>query len=274
MKINFNTVIIANTKGGVGKSTTAIHFIPMAFLDKKINVFEVDNNNVGKIKLKNSKLNFETLRLKDSDEALANVHFYDDDDNVINIIDCGGGDDTKVILKSINNDIDLEGLTYVVPTNDDLEQFENVKQTIELIKENDKKAKIYLILNRCASLTIESVKEQFTAYFGDDTYEIEARYNEIANNVNGMFYIKESKIPGILANKEHISLKDAYLTAKDTLDNRTTLQKGWKKQGKDFYLKMQKKLNGYHKNIFDFGEEVKNTIIFNTEDKGVKNGKK
>ena len=148
-----NIHINCMTKGGVGKTTTSNVFSTVLYLsnqDKKINLFELDDNNVSNIN--SNYINHQSLKLKDSEVVIDDIQFASlSNTNVINIIDCGGGNDTKIVLQKLK-EIDLSGLNYYIPVNDDLEQVDNVKDTISLILDFDKSSNINLILNRCFSL--------------------------------------------------------------------------------------------------------------------------
>ena len=47
-----NVYIVLSTKGGEGKTYLSLQILPLLFLDKNINIFEVDNNNNSKKWLK------------------------------------------------------------------------------------------------------------------------------------------------------------------------------------------------------------------------------
>ena len=244
---NLNTIVVANTKGGAGKSMISLHFLPMLFLDKKINVHEIDDSNMSR--LKNSSLNFENLKVEENQDALVGIDYdISTGTDEINIIDCGGGTETKKILESINHNSELEGLTYFIPTNDDVLQFKNVEDTINSIKENDKKAKIYIIFNRCLKMTENDIKEQFLGFFGDKDYGIEARYNEIEKDIIDIFYVRTNKLLNILSGKYHISLKDGYLEYQKINNNLADYKK-------------QMKMKRFFTDVFELGEEVKNNLI-------------
>src|SRR5574344_1494987 len=108
-----NIHINCMTKGGVGKTTTSNVLSTILYLsnqDKKINLFELDDNNVSKIN--SNYINHQSLKLKDSEVVIDDIQFASlSDTNVINIIDCGGGNDTKIVLQKLK-EIDLSGLNY------------------------------------------------------------------------------------------------------------------------------------------------------------------
>ena len=148
-----NVHVIVQTKCGVGKTTVSGIVATLLYLqnqDKKINLFELDDNNVSNIN--SNYINHQSLKLKDSEVVIDDIQFASlSNTNVINIIDCGGGNDTKIVLQKLK-EIDLLGLNYYIPVNDDMEQVQNLKDTVTLIRDFDKSANINLILNRCFSL--------------------------------------------------------------------------------------------------------------------------
>lgn len=79
--------------------------IPLLYLDKNIYIFEVDNNNNSKKLIeKSEKINFKTFRVNDGLDALDEVEFntLTAKDDTINIVDCGGGDDTMKVLEILH----------------------------------------------------------------------------------------------------------------------------------------------------------------------------
>ena len=251
---NLNTIVVANTKGGAGKSMISLHFLPMLFLDKKINVHEIDDSNMSR--LKNSSLNFENLKVEENQNALVGIDYdISTGTDEINIIDCGGGTETKMILNSINHNSELNGLTYFIPTNDDITEFDNVKETIKLIKENDDNAKIYIIFNRCLKMTENDIKEQFLGFFGDKDYGIDARYNEIEKDIIDIFYVRTNKILNILSSKYHISLKDGYLEYQKINNIFADYKKEWLKNEKEEYKKQYDSFLSFRR-FFEIGNTV------------------
>jgi len=251
---NLNTIVVANTKGGAGKSMISLHFLPMLFLDKKINVHEIDDSNMSR--LKNSSLNFENLKVEENQDALVGIDYdISTGTDEINIIDCGGGTETKKILESINHNSELEGLTYFIPTNDDVLQFKNVEDTINSIKENDKKAKIYIIFNRCLKMTENDIKEQFLGFFGDKDYGIEANIKKIENKIDGLLFLPNIvRFLGILSLKG-LSLKDGYLKYKKINENLADYKKEWLKNGKEEYKKQYDSFLSFRR-FFEIGNTV------------------
>ena len=117
-------LLVVNTKGGVGKSFVATQILPLALNSSNINIFELDNNN--KTTLKSNLINFKNLNTHDLDEILFDVSFADE---VVNIIDAGGGDDTIEVITALSkNDVEID--TFVIPVLKDFEVTKNLKDTM------------------------------------------------------------------------------------------------------------------------------------------------
>ena len=246
-----NVLVVVNTKGGVGKSTIASQVLPVLFREsnKKIKVYELDDNN--QTFYENSQIEFKTLKTEKSEEAIDEVYFdLELGEDVVNIIDAGGGNDTKVVLESIKK-AELKDVVYFIPINDDFEQFENVKLTIKLIRNFDDKAKIFLIFNRTVSFKIDEIKNQFIAFFGSEDYGIEGRFDEIANLVERDFLIlQNTQIISILKNFYNSTLFDFYHENKDLIENSEKYKKEWVQHGRDFFKKQMKHFR-FAKDVFD-----------------------
>jgi cellulose biosynthesis protein BcsQ len=242
---------VVNTKGGVGKSTIASQVLPVLFRDtnKDIKVYELDDNN--RTFYKNSKIEFKTLRTEKSEEAIDEVYFdLELGEDVINIIDAGGGNDTKVVLEAIKK-AELKDVVYFIPINDDFEQFENTKATIELIRSFDKNSKIFLIFNRAISFKIDDIKNQFIAFFGSENYGIEGRFSEIADLIERNFLIlQNTQIISILKNFYGTTLYDFYHENKDLIENSEKYKKEWVQEGREYFKKQMKHFR-FAKDVFD-----------------------
>lgn len=259
-------IVVASSKGGVGKTTISTMVAPMVCSCDVINIYELDDNN--KTMFSKSKyVNFKTLKVKDTNSVICEIDFTtltQADESVCSIIDIGGGNDTKMVLESIKKS-DFSGLTYVVPVNDDIEQVINMFDTIEMIRQTDYEAKIYVILNRVERLNEESIRSQYINIFGSEKYGIESHLEEILNEVEDIKYVRNSPFYGILKNINNLTLLDAYHEANDLLGNIENLKLKWTEEGLDGFERNYQKYN-FAKDIVAFAEELKPlSIIFNGE---------
>lgn len=251
-KVN-NVIIVCSSKGGEGKSLLSMQKIPLLFLDKNIFIFEVDNNNNSKKLIeKSEKINFKTFRVNDGLDALDEVEFntLTAKDDTINVVDCGGGDDTLKVLE-ILHEKELTGLTYVVPLTNSISNVDNALATIDAILEFDKTATINLVLNRCPSYDFNAIKEKFKALFGNEEFGLNSRVEEFQSKIKNINYILETDLPDIISSKHQYSLLDAYLKAKLIIENYDVVKVEWLKAGKDEYLK-NIKLNRINKRIYKY----------------------
>jgi len=213
-------ILTLNTKGGVGKSFISTQILPLAFYDdsKKINVFEVDNNN-------NSKLNTEyieflNLDVNNIDKILLDVEFSDD----INIIDAGGGDDTKNVIKSLAEaavEIDL----FVVPLLKDYEVTKNLIDTINLIRHYYHNAKIVVALNRI----VNDARSEFIYFFGNEELNVEGVINELDENIN-IVLINDYNEIDVIKNLHKTTSLDAILKNLDVIENEREYRAKWKQE--------------------------------------------
>ncbi len=240
--ISINTsrvIVIVNTKGGCGKSTVGNTLGALSYSNQnqKINLFEIDDNN--NTKVKSNYINYQSLKLKDSEVVLDDIQFNVlSDNNVINIVVAGAGYDSIIVLSKLK-EIDLTGLNYYIPLNDDLEQVDNVLDTVTLIRDFDKSATINLVLNRCFSLVKEEVQDQFINIFGDDELDIPNRLTDL--KVDNIFFVPNSKIFSILKSHYKVSLLDSYISSVDLVENIDTYRQEWIKEGQDVFKATNKK---------------------------------
>lgn len=235
-----NIYVIPQTKGGVGKTTISGIVATLLYLqnqNQKINLFELDDNNTSRVN--SNYINHQSLKLKNSEVAIDDIQFSSlSDDNVVNIVDAGGGNDTKIVLLKLK-EIDLYGLNYYIPLNDDMEQVDNVKDTIILIRDFDKSATINLVLNRCFTLEKEEIQKQFINIFGSEELDIPNRLTDL--KVDNVFFVPNSSIFSILKSHYKVSLLDSYLSSIDLVQNIDTYRQEWIKEGQDVFKENNKK---------------------------------
>lgn len=229
-----NIHIVVQTKGGVGKTTFSSVLSTLLYLknkEKKMQIFELDDNNSTRIN--SDFLSHSSLKLKDSELALDDIQFNTlSTEDVISIIDSGGGNDSKMVLQKLY-EIDLIGLNYYIPLNDDMEQVQNVKYTIELIRKFDKIGKINLVLNRCLNLQEDEIQKQFINIFGNDDLGIDSEIENI--KVDSIYFVPNSSIFSILKSHYKVALLDSYLSSLDLVQNIDTYRQEWVKEGQDVF---------------------------------------
>lgn len=235
-----NICVIPQTKGGVGKTTISGIVATLLYLqnqNQKINLFELDDNNTSRVN--SNYINHQSLKLKNSEVVIDDIQFSSlSDDNVVNIVDAGGGNDTKIVLQKLK-EIDLTGLNYYLPLNDDMEQTDNVLDTITLIRDFDKSAKINLVLNRCFTLEKEEIQKQFINIFGSEELDIPNRLTDL--KVDNIFFVPNSNIFSILKSHYKVSLLDSYLSSVDLVSNIDIYRQEWIKEGQDVFKANNKK---------------------------------
>ena len=204
---NVRNIVVLNTKGGVGKSIFTTQIAPMFTYNgtSKINIYQIDDNNT--IVLKSDFINLFDIKINKFEDVIDEIELDKFQNNdVINIVDCGGGSDTKIILEYLKKS-DFKNIEYYIPTNEDIEQVHNVNKTIELIRNFDKKAEITLVLNKVKN--IDEVEEQFFAFFDkDDIYELDHKLKY--EDINEFKFMLDTKVLGLIKNKEKTTLLDFF----------------------------------------------------------------
>ena len=208
------TYIVTNTKGGTGKTTTALHVLPIkAYLEnkKEIVYFQLDDNN--KVDISSSAVTIKNYTIKKTDAVIDKIELdVNLDNDSVNIIDIGGGNDTREVLNYIRSDQNNFGtdIEFFIPINSNLSQQKNIKDTIELIKQNFGKANITLVLN--GVMDIEEYKKEFINIFGDDVYGIAPMVDYIKENCQDIKILKRDNIFQVME-YNNITLLDGYIDA-------------------------------------------------------------
>ena len=249
--------VIVNTKGGVGKTTIGLHVLPVLFETNSINYFQIDNNN--KNIIKTNTLNIKEFKINKLTEALAEIEFSDND---INIIDAGGGDDTKAVLTELADSI-LENLIFIIPVSKNLSIRHNIIETVNLINEKFENPVISLFLN---FKTTSNPKEEFINIYGSDIYNISSL--KIHTDIVG--YAPDTNIFQILElNKEILldkfnSIKNLAYNKKEILKSKknelySLIEKNElsKKEAEERYILFNKKVKQAEK-IVELVEKLKN----------------
>jgi len=262
-------VLVANTKGGVGKSFVSTQILPLAFsADKQINIFELDNNN--KTTLNSKVLNFKNLNIDNIDEILMDVAFAD---KTTNIIDAGGGDDTKAVLNALaENAVNVD--YFIVPIVRDFEVIKNLKDTLNLIRNKFENPNIYVLLNKTNET--EPLEQQFMYLFGNKEYEVEGIVEKLGDVT--LIPVKNYNEIDIVKNIYKTTAKDVAQEGKEIVDNLKQYQSQWYNEAKKLKDSAEqkkyfaKKMAFYRliKKMINIQESVKNAFSFTEQ--GGENG--
>jgi len=172
--------IMTSTKGGTGKSNTAITLACiLAAKNKAFKIIELDDTN-NSLKYANSDFlngeNSKSLKLKNKGEAISDMLFdLMSDESIEYIIDIGGGNDTFEILDAIKS-IEIEK-TYYVPLLKIKKYMPNAEDTFNYIDDPDN---TIFVLNQYAKL--EDLKDEFLYFFGDEKKGVKKVSNYFKNN--------------------------------------------------------------------------------------------
>jgi len=262
-------IAVVNTKGGVGKSFISTQILPLAFCaNKQINIFELDNNN--KTTLNSKVLNFKNLNVNSIDEILMDVAFADE---VVNIIDAGGGDDTKAVLNALaENAVNID--VFVVPITRDFEVIKNLQDTLTLIREKYENPTIYVLLNKVNET--EPLEQQFMYLFGNKEYEVEGIVEKLGDVT--LIPVKNYAEIDIVKNIYKTTSLDVVLEGKEIVDNLKQYQSQWYAEAKKLKDSAEqkkyfaKKMAFYRliKKMINIQEAVQNAFSFSGE--GGENG--
>ena len=207
--------VIVSTKGGVGKTTISLNVMPCLVNVplEKINIFEIDDNNLTSVE--HSKMNFYHVTLKKLPEVLIDIELTDG----INIIDSGGGNDSKEVVKALKQD-EIEVARFYIPATHDFEVLTNIESTIQLIKKYYPDTEIYLILNRVYDTeNEEEIKKQFMFLYGSDEYVIN-KADYIFKTVSQVMVVpEESNVFALVKNIYNTTVRDLLEKGEEVLQN-------------------------------------------------------
>lgn len=212
--------VIVNGKGGVGKTVNANHVLP--FLTSSSIVVEIDSNNFSSIYSNSKQIDGKTVTTKQNDleKAIDDADFDGWEKNII--IDAGGGDDTKKVIKAIQA-VGLN-VVYWIPLMPDFETIGVLKNTRELIG-NDKCNLIFS--------NFRDLKEDFWFIFGSEEYGIEANIG-ILEHFDNSYQVPNTNLFGI-AKVYKTTIWDLALI--HTGYNLEGAKKEWREHGREAYHK-------------------------------------
>ena len=243
---NSNTYVVCNNKGGVGKSILSKYVLPTVLYKKDmiINVYEIDNSNVDN-NFKSDYIHYKNFKISEQNEAIFDVSFNEDEVDTLSVVDVGGGDDTLAVISVLPKN-KVQNPKFIIPTNDDAEQFDNTKLTIDIIRKYFKDPDITLVFNKVNNL--EDPKEQFVNFFGRKEWGYKPKFPEIEKSIRLTCMVPDTKMFVALKNQYRISLLDMYVLADDLTQNQHKYRQDWKitakeKNDKQYYFDKLEKLN-------------------------------
>ena len=224
-------IVVANTKGGVAKTTIALNVLPLLIKNKKpeasITYYQLDDNN--KIIADSQNIEIKEYQLDQATSAIDGIELDTMfDDNKVNIIDCGGGNDTKAVIENLSKS-NIEKLMFIVPVTQMLSTRHNVEETIHFITQNFKKPTIYLMLSMVHDF--KHIEKDFISIYGDEDFGIKPIELKNIKDIGAVPYLTFLQVLEI--NKQ--ILLDKYLEVSDLLKNE-------QKDIKDFALALKKKV--------------------------------
>lgn len=237
-------IVVCNTKGGPGKTVTACHILPL--LSGKpadqIRIYEIDNANNSEGILKNSDIKIKSFSTEDTDAVLSKALYAEalSKSELLNIFDVGAGlESLRATLVAMSETEEMNPM-FVIPTNEDPDQMENIKSTLKLIRSVYPKAKVMIALNKATGMDKDEMQDQFVFFFGSDKLKIDGIYNEIQKDIAHVFSFPHSPMVALAKGYYKQSFCDIYHGYLDTKANYATLKEEWVKSGEEGFEKSMK----------------------------------
>lgn len=159
-------ILVANTKGGSGKSTTAMHLLAPWVLSRQgtANLVELDDENTDSADFSSSAIKTKRLPLgKEKSAYLAVEKLIERSMNELVIVDIGGNRTCTITLRNLaemgaDDEIDM----IVVPVSSSGKDVDNASKTIDLIKAEIQhfKGPIVLVISRTSTDAIDVVERE------------------------------------------------------------------------------------------------------------------
>lgn len=170
-------VIIINSKGGVGKSTTSMQVIaPFLYQhigNKKVNFVELDDENQDSTTFARSELvEAQQIQITGTDLDSKLLDIIVDNENII--IDVGGNKTTTFVIDSLSNTGIINALDLIIiPLGDGEQDASNAIKLYNRVRELNNEIKIVFALSRVdSSMDLEM---QFFDFFGDKQGRVDDR---------------------------------------------------------------------------------------------------
>ena len=178
--------VVANTKGGVGKSTIASQ-VMAPYLNvkhgEKVVITSADDNNKYDESLSESDiLEVKTYGLTDGIDNAEDLLYDVVQDNKSYILDVEGGNGSAEAIKSICS-LELDDhIVFVIPFFSDKSGIKNMKDTMKAIREHTEESKILLVANKVQN--INNIENEFLYFYGDEDLEIKGILPELEADKN------------------------------------------------------------------------------------------
>lgn len=141
-------IVVANTKGGVGKSTIAFHVLPVVLEGKNFEIIEIDNNNKTAETFSNTQIlkgKITSLNIAEGTQKLEELVVTNMlNEDKISVIDAGGGDDSKKVIDAFIEQNLIGDTLFIIPFTPDFAQLKNLIDTYNILPPE---AKIIVVLN-------------------------------------------------------------------------------------------------------------------------------
>lgn len=161
-------IVIASSKGGVGKTLIATGVLSYILRGKDFQLIEIDNNNDTVDSFEKSVLlenKMQALNITNGVEKLEELVIENMmNENKITIIDCGGGDDSLTIIESLKSQNLVNDTLFIIPFFPDFKQLKNLENTFELVKD-------YKVAVVCNNIDMNNT-DDLLFINGDEDFEI------------------------------------------------------------------------------------------------------
>ncbi len=228
-------IIVLNSKGGVGKSTTSTQILaPFLYIkngqNDKVNLIEFDDENEDNKSFENSEiLTPKRVKIEGNDLDSALTDHVLDHENLV--LDIGGNKTTTYVIDSLINSGIINAFDLVViPLTDGEQDAVNAINVYKKIREHNQESKIIFALSRVNNSY--DLEMQFLDFFGDKKGRLDDRIGlieQIAEQDRNIIkivdsdVIKYSRVFGItafeLSQNDTNSLKEKM---KESLKNKDT----------------------------------------------------
>lgn len=158
-------VLLANSKGGVGKSTIAQHVAPFLLGKDKTRILEADSHNESSIAVEGSRrVVFSSFKVRGTgvDDVTDEAMIATLADGLDTVIDAGAGDDTIETVRAVAKN--FKNFEVWIPLDP---SFENLKNAIDTAKAVPSEIRKVLVFQNFNHIT------EFWAIFGNDEFGVE-----------------------------------------------------------------------------------------------------